>query len=122
MTHHNSSDILCKYFLLDSYYMIVTSKKCKDFVVDISCTYCKMSKVYNRVSASAKFVDSGKIFYENVFLVKNSKDLLDVDELLKELLRTLKRHYTFEDRDEIQFKLMRPGNSKATKVFKVQVL
>lgn len=122
MIHHNSSDILCKYFLLDSYYMIVTSKKCKDFAVDISCTYCKMSKVYKRVSASAKFVDSGKIFYENVFLVKNSKDLLDVDELLKELLRTLKRHYTFEDSDELQFKLMRPGNSKATRVFKVQLL
>lgn len=122
MLHHNSSDILCKYFLLDSYYMIVTSKKCKDFAVDISCAYCKMSKAYNRVSASAKFVDSGKIFYENVFLVKNSKDLLDVDELLKELLRTLKRHYTFEDSDELQFKLMRPGNSKATRVFKVQVL
>ena len=119
MNHHNSSDILCKYFLLDSYYMIVTSKKCKDFVVDISCTYCKMSKVYNRVSASAKFVDSGKIFYENIFLVKNSKDFLDIDELLKELLRTLKRHYTFEDNDELQFKLMGPGNSKATRVFKV---
>lgn len=122
MIHHNSSDILCKYFLLDSYYMIVTSKKCKDFVVDISCTYCKMSKVYNKVSARAKFVDSGKIFYENIFLVKNSKDLLDIDELLKELLRTLKRHYTFEDSDELQFKLMRPGNSKATRVFKVQIL
>lgn len=122
MNHHNSSDILCKYFLLDSYYMIVTSKKCKDFVVDISCTYYKMSKVYNRVSASAKFVDSGKIFYENIFLVKDSKDLLNIDELLKELLRTLKRHYTFEDSDELQFKLMRPGNSKATRVFKVQVL
>ena len=122
MNHHNSSDILCKYFLLDSYYMIVTSKKCKDFVVDISCTYCKMSKVYTRASASAKFVDSGRIFYENVFLVKNSKDLLDIDELLKELLRTLKRHYTFEDGDEIQFKLMKPGNSKATRVFKVQML
>lgn len=122
MNHHNSSDILCKYFLLDSYYMIVTSKKCKDFVVDISCTYYKVSKVYSRVSASAKFVDSGKIFYENIFLVKNSKDLLDIDELLKELLRTLKRHYTFEDSDELQFKLMRPGNSKATRVFKVQIL
>ena len=122
MIHRNSSDILCKYFLLDSYYMIVTSKKCKDFVVDISCTYCKMSKVYNRVSASAKFVDSGKIFYENIFLVKNSKDFLDIDELLKELLRTLKRHYIFENSDELQFKLIRPGNSKATKVFKVQIL
>lgn len=122
MIHHNSSDILCKYFLLDGYYMIVTSKKCKDFVVDISCTYCKMSKVCNRVSASAKFVDSGKIFYENIFLVKNSKDFLDIDELLKELLRTLKRHYTFEDSDELQFKLMKPGNSKATRVFKVQIL
>ena len=122
MTHHNSSDILCKYFLLDSYYMVATSKKCKDFVVDISCTYCKMSKVYSRVSARAKFVDSGKIFYENIFLVKNSKDFLDIDELLKELLRTLKRHYIFENSDELQFKLIRPGNSKATKVFKVQIL
>lgn len=122
MIHRNSSDILCKYFLLDGYYMIVTSKKCKDFVVDISCTYYKMSKVCNRVSASAKFVDSGKIFYENIFLVKNSKDFLAIDELLKELLRTLKRHYTFADSDELQFKLMRPGNSKATRVFKVQVL
>lgn len=118
----NSSDILCKYFLLDNYYMVVTSRKCKDFVVDISCTYCKMSKVYNRVSGSTKFVDSDKVFYENIFLVKDKKDLLNVDELLKELLRALKRHYTFEDSDELQFKLMRPGNSKATKVFCIQVL
>ena len=111
MNHHNSSDILCKYFLLDSYYMVVTSKKCKDFVVDISCTYCKMSKVYNRVSASTKFVDSGKIFYENILLVKNSKDFLDIDELLKELLRT---SFTLISVDKREDKSTKPSISRQT--------